>query len=81
MRAVLDDPGDGELSPHVYALCVLCAATLRPPRGWVLEDQRSSPPLFLDAPIDLAPVSRALESEEPEEAERSARQVFFGYSA
>ena len=39
-RAILEDPPDGQLSPHLYALCDDCAGDLRPPRGWTLEDHR-----------------------------------------
>ena len=45
-RAILHDPPDGEMSPHLYALCVVCAEKLNPPRGWTLEDERVEPPLF-----------------------------------
>lgn len=78
-RAVLDDPPAGDVSPHVYVLCTRCAEKLTPPRGWVLDDNRAEPPLFLDrvkeredpAPVDALPP--------PEEPVR--RQLFFGYSA
>jgi hypothetical protein len=45
-RALLADVGS-ELSPHVYVLCAECAAKLRPPRGWVLDDQRSQPAVLV----------------------------------
>lgn len=45
-RAALLDPADGEVSPHLYALCSDCAERLRPPRGWELVDQRAAPPMF-----------------------------------
>ncbi len=79
-RAVIDDPPDGEISPHTYALCARCAERLTPPRGWVLDDERAAPPLFLDrvkereepAPVDtLGP---------PEEPSRR-QQLVFGYGA
>lgn len=78
-RAVLDDPPGHEVSPHLYVLCMRCAEKLTPPRGWVLDDRRATPPLFLD---------RAKEREErteaalppPREPERR-QQLFFGYSA
>jgi len=40
--AVIEDPPEGEISPHVYALCRGCAEQLRPPRGWELIDSRSA---------------------------------------
>ena len=46
-RAVLEDPVAGQLSPHSYLLCTLCAEKLTPPRGWELEDHRDKPQLFL----------------------------------
>jgi hypothetical protein len=45
-RVDLFDPVDGEISPHLYALCSDCADRLRPPRGWELVDRRVAPPLF-----------------------------------
>lgn len=82
-RAILDDPGDGELSPHVYVLCSSCAGKLRPPNGWSLEDLRTKPPLFLDRPP--TPVSVSVGGSDGDElepvAEASRRQLFFGYSA
>ncbi|MQB01710.1 MAG: DUF3499 family protein [Actinobacteria bacterium] len=44
-RALLADVSD-EISPHVYLLCSGCAERLRPPRGWVLDDQRNKPAVF-----------------------------------
>ncbi len=44
---MLQDPTSGEVSPHLYVLCAPCAARLRPPNGWTLEDFRSDPPLFV----------------------------------
>jgi hypothetical protein len=41
-RATLEDPLHGELSPHLYLLCLSCANKLTPPRGWELIDQRDS---------------------------------------
>ena len=74
--AVLDDPG--EPSPHVYLLCSICAAKLRPPVGWTLRDRRSSPPLFLERePIVRDEVDQ---TEEPAVVAGS-RQLFFGQSA
>ena len=46
-RAFLDDPVAGQLSPHSYLLCTLCAEKLTPPRGWELQDRRDKPQLFL----------------------------------
>ena len=45
-RAILHDPPEGEMSPHLYALCLVCAENLRPPRGWILDDERLDPQLF-----------------------------------
>lgn len=46
--ALLEDPPEsGRLSPHLYVLCVPCAERLRPPQGWVLEDVRTTTPLFV----------------------------------
>lgn len=73
-RATLEDPPTGELSPHLYALCVLCAEGLRPPRGWTLEDQRSRPPLFGDRSAARVSASRAPEVEEESVSES---QLFF----
>ena len=78
-RAMLEDPG-GDISPHAYVLCTRCAEKLTPPRGWVLDDNRAEPPLFLDRikeRDETAASVGALSS--PEEPER--RQLFFGYSA
>lgn len=81
-KAILDDPADGQLSPHVYVLCNRCAEKLRPPNGWELEDLRSKPPLFLDPPDRMTVgVGAAAAEAEPEPApEISRRQLFFGYS-
>ena len=80
-RASLEDPiGQGEVPPHLYVLCALCADTLTAPRGWTIEDRRSEPPLFLrrEALTRLpAAAPEAIEEEPP--AER--RQLFFGSSA
>jgi hypothetical protein len=45
-RALLADVID-EVSPHVYVLCSECAEKLRPPRGWVLDDQRGQRPALV----------------------------------
>ncbi|MGH2736617.1 MAG: DUF3499 family protein [Actinomycetota bacterium] len=47
--ASLEDAPDGETSPHFYAMCHPCADRLTPPRGWLLDDRRSRPPLFFEA--------------------------------
>jgi hypothetical protein len=44
-RALLAD-ARGDISPHVYVLCSDCAERLRPPRGWILDDQRNEPAVF-----------------------------------
>lgn len=77
--AMIDDPADGELSPHVYVLCMTCAEKMRPPRGWELKDRRSRPPLFLDPMADAIVLS--VPEPTTEAAESSRRQLFFGYSA
>jgi hypothetical protein len=46
--ALLEDAPDGEMSPHFYAMCHPCADRLTPPRGWLLDDRRSRPPLFFE---------------------------------
>ena len=46
-QVVLQDAG-GEVSPHSYVLCAECADALQPPRGWILEDHRSQPVLFIE---------------------------------
>lgn len=51
--ALISDAPEGEISPHLYSLCAACANRLIPPRGWVLKDGRSTPPLFLDAETTL----------------------------
>jgi hypothetical protein len=48
--ALLDDPSEGDTSPHLYPLCTVCAEGLRPPIGWELVDRRSEPVLFLREP-------------------------------
>ena len=46
-RALLEDAEGSEVGSHLYALCAGCADRLSPPRGWILEDHRYEPPLFL----------------------------------
>ena len=77
--AVLHDHPAGELSPHLYALCPVCAEKLRPPRGWTLEDRRSTPPLFGERAEDVLAVTTI---EEPVAAEAGSlgKQLFFGSS-
>jgi hypothetical protein len=41
--ARLDDLPEVPISPHLYVLCDRCATSLRPPRGWILDDRRSPP--------------------------------------
>lgn len=80
-KALLDDPATGQLSPHVYILCTKCAEKLRPPKGWELEDRRSTPPLFVD-PVDVEILTMApIEPEQEDVAGPSRRQLFFGSSA
>ena len=77
-QIVLDDPAQGEISPHAYAMCMGCAEKLKPPRGWTIDDRRESPPLFLDE-VAAARVAREAQgaSDEPDVA---GRQLFFGSS-
>jgi Protein of unknown function (DUF3499) len=77
--ALLQDPPDsGQVSPHVYVLCGPCAERLRPPQGWVLEDARSEPPLFV---ATEAPAHDPVVLETAEDEVTVRRQLFFGYSA
>jgi hypothetical protein len=78
-RAVLDDPPNGEVSPHAYVLCTRCAEKLTPPRGWTLDDNRSAPPLFLDRMKEREDAAAAEAQTPPAEPRR--QQLFFGYSA
>ena len=81
-RAVLDDPPSSDVSPHSYVLCTRCAEKLTPPRGWVLDDLRAEPPLFLDRVKERSESAAAAAAETlaaPGEPER--RQLFFGYTA
>jgi hypothetical protein len=79
-RATLDDPSV-EVSPHAYVLCTRCAERLTPPRGWILDDLRAEPPLFLDRKerAESAAAAAAETLAAPGEPER--RQLFFGYTA
>jgi hypothetical protein len=56
--AVLEDPAQGAISPHLYPLCGPCAEQLRPPRGWDLVDLRSIPRLFVPSPELEKPAER-----------------------
>lgn len=83
-KAILEDAPQGQLSPHVYVLCIKCAERLRPPKGWELEDLREEPALFLDKVPDLVgPSSQHLDEAPADEPQvvTSRRQLFFGYSA
>lgn len=83
-KAVLEDAPQGQLSPHVYVLCIKCAERLRPPRGWELEDKREEPALFLEKMPRLAGLAAQPVEETPVEepaGPASRRQLFFGYSA
>lgn len=80
-RAILDDPTEGQLSPHVYVLCADCAERLRPPNGWELHDLRSEPPLFLDrTDAVLAATAGPADTAADGADVASRRQLFFGYS-
>lgn len=72
--AVLEDLTELEPSVHSYVLCASCADSLRPPRGWTLDDLRTPEP-----PVPL----RDGAGDEGEEATEppAARQIFFGSSA
>jgi len=75
-RAVIDDPPERDISPHVYVLCGRCAGKLTPPRGWILDDRRAAPPLFLER-VKEREEAAALAAPEPERR----GQLFFGYGA
>jgi hypothetical protein len=84
--AVLDDPRDQMVDPHLYVLCASCADRLSPPRGWDLTDRRAEPPLFLprDPAVTTVQIHDALgDDPAPTRAEprRHSRQLFFGHSA
>src|SRR5687767_8926417 len=83
-KAILEDAPQGQLSPHVYVLCIKCAERLRPPKGWELEDLREEPALFLDKVPELVRSTPHAGEEAPIEEPAvvtSRRQLFFGYSA
>jgi hypothetical protein len=78
-RALLDDP-TAIVSPHHYILCSVCAEKLRPPQGWILEDYRSKPRVFVHREPD--PFTEALDVEDQDlEDELGRKQLSFGYSA
>lgn len=51
--AILEDALERDVSPHLYALCWSCADKLVTPRGWLLDDRRSEPPLFMGTETSL----------------------------
>ncbi len=79
-KAILHDHPEGELTPHLYALCISCAERLNPPRGWTLEDERKEPALFVAAAA--TPILSVVRVEEAEAEEElvSRQQLFFGSS-
>lgn len=78
--ALLEDPPDGAVSPHLYVLCARCAERLRPPRGWVLDDRRSKPRLFVERePVVVSATHASADELEPAASGRT--QLFFGYDA
>lgn len=88
--AVLSDPAPGGVDPHLYGMCATCADKLTPPLGWVLEDKREEPPLFLTRPKSAVTVEVldgvgdqiGLPDPEPQPEDVSVvRRVFFGHSA
>jgi Protein of unknown function (DUF3499) len=80
-RAILQDPGTGELSPHLYSICHPCAERLTPPLGWTLEDRRSEPVLFLDGPGQKPPVATTVGSAAPSAPDDHSKQLLFGSSS
>jgi hypothetical protein len=80
-EAMLEDPDEGQPSPHVYVLCEPCAEKIRPPQGWTLHDRRARPPLFLDR-LEARRAARAVEQAAADQhrPSDSARQLFFGHS-
>jgi hypothetical protein len=84
--AVLQDPPEGEVSPHLYVLCTTCAERLRPPHGWTLEDARARPPLFAQdddewSGIEVVDLPDRREARRVAEKPPERRQLFFGSSA
>lgn len=79
--ALLDDPPDGSLSPHLYVLCARCAEKIRPPRGWVLDDRRSAPRLFVESDAPAVVTNRFVRDDRDAPIDAGTRQLFFGSSA
>ncbi|MDQ3646184.1 MAG: DUF3499 family protein [Actinomycetota bacterium] len=79
--ALLDDPAEGEISPHLYVMCQRCASKITPPMGWTLEDRRVKPPLFLERLEERRAAELQDHERSDDEAGRSSRQLFFGSSA
>ena len=79
--AVIGDAVEGDISPHLYVLCSRCAERLNPPRGWTLADERTEPPLFLDAEVTQLHATEAPAEELEPEPATERKQLFFGYSA
>ena len=85
--ARLDDLPEIPISPHLYVLCERCATSLRAPRGWVLDDRRTSsaPATSSAAPPGPATADRRVETAERRgratEPDDGQRQLAFGYSA
>ncbi len=78
--ALLQDPPEsGPVSPHLYVLCGPCAERLRPPQGWMLEDTRREPPLFVTSGATREII--VADEDAPETETGVRRQLFFGYSA
>ena len=78
--AVLSDPTQGEQDPHLYVICSPCAEKLRPPKGWTIDDHRSTPPLFASSE-PRTEISLIHSEPEPEPVPAaSTRQLFFGTS-
>ena len=73
---LLDDPPRGAVSPHTYVLCGRCAGSLRPPRGWVLEDYRSKPAMFVESSLPPAEADDEVVHTPPHDR----RQLAFGYN-
>ena len=78
--AFLDDPSGDQVSPHAYVLCISCADRLDPPRGWLLDDRRSEPPLFAPGE-DHEPFTATEEPAAEGEPATLKRQLFFGHSS
>ena len=84
--ARLDDLPEVPISPHLYILCNRCAESLRPPRGWVLDDRRTKEAPVVDiAAVETAHVPPPSPAPAPETDEldrrEGNRQLAFGYSS